>query len=760
MTELLKDGARRLSEPWKAKGYRAAGLHVYRDPSGAEIFAKFRLEHPDGDKAPDGRKIIRPIHVNGDGRCAIGEPRFGRGTKPLYRLPRIVEKSDGPVWIVEGEKDADALVRLGAVATTSGSATSDDAADWSPLAGRTCYLWPDNDDEGRAYAGRVAVRLLRLGCQVQLLDVPPLGLPAKGGADDWVKSRQNATLCDLEALPRISPHPTPQNVPQAELGGREWLAPGQITAVLPPVPTFDAMLLLPSVLRTWVTDEADRMPCPSDYVAAAALVALGSTIGARCAIKPKARDSWVVVPNLWGGIVGLPSAKKSPAIAAAIKPLDKLAAAAHEKHAEALIEFAADKAIHEARCEALESDIKKQARLKDGHPEQFANLYRQQRQQAPAPPTARRFKTNDPTTEKLGELLRENPAGLLVLRDELVGLVASWEREGREGDRAFFLEAWNGTNSFDTDRIGRGSILIPNLCLSVFGGIQPDKLTQYLEEASHALGNDGMLQRFQVLVYPNNTKWEWRDRAPDHGARERVFGLFETLANLDPMAFGANAPDETSRIPYFRFDAAAQEVFIEWTHDLQTIRIPREQQEGQPIIAQHLAKFEKLLPAIALILHLTDCVHARTAGPVTEEAALRAAAWCEYLEAHARRCYGLLADEGLRAAQSLSDRLRRGQLANGFTAREVRRNRWRYLTTDEGVRVALEWLEDENWIRAESIGGIGPGSGRRTYRYQINPKILETAPRPAANAAARPLTAATAAPHPTPLQEIGGAAHG
>ena len=91
-----------------------------------------------------------------------------------------------------------------------------------------------------------------------------------------------------------------------------------------------------------------------------------------------------------------------------------------------------------------------------------------------------------------------------------MGLIATWEREGREGERAFFLEAWNGNQSFDTDRIGRGHISIPNLCASIFGGIQPDKLTVYLEQAAHALANDGMLQRFQLLVYPDPRRWEWR----------------------------------------------------------------------------------------------------------------------------------------------------------------------------------------------------------------------------------------------------------
>src|SRR4030095_7324550 len=144
------------------------------------------------------------------------------------------------------------------------------------------------------------------------------------------------------------------------------------------------------------------MPCPPDYVGAAALVALGATIGAQCVIKPKARDSWVVTPNLWGGVVGLPSAKKTPAITAAVKPIDRLAATAHEAYEQAKIEYEADLAIHEARCDAIQGDIKAEAKKKDGVPEQFAKVFLQQRQQAPAAPTPRRFKTNDPTTEKLG----------------------------------------------------------------------------------------------------------------------------------------------------------------------------------------------------------------------------------------------------------------------------------------------------------------------------------------------------------------------
>jgi hypothetical protein len=41
---------------------------------------------------------------------------------------------------------------------------------------------------------------------------------------------------------------------------------------------------------------------------------------------------------------------------------------------------------------------------------------------------------------------------------------------------------------------------------------------------------------------------------------------------------------------------------------------------------------------------------------------------------------------------------------------------------DEAIQAALDWLEDEDWLRGEPSGGTGPGSGRRT-RYRIHAAI-------------------------------------
>jgi hypothetical protein len=123
------------------------------------------------------------------------------------------------------------------------------------------------------------------------------------------------------------------------------------------------------------------------------------------------------------------------------------------------------------------------------------------------------------------------------------------------------------------------------------------------------------------------------------------------------------------------------------------------------------------------LLVYPDARRGASAAPSRRKRRCARQPWCEYLEAHARRCYGLLKDDGLRAAQALAAKLERGTLEDGFTLRDVRRNQWRSLTTDDAIQAALDWLEDEDWLRSEATGGTSPGSGRRTLRYRIHPAI-------------------------------------
>ncbi|WP_280951559.1 DUF3987 domain-containing protein [Bartonella tribocorum] len=76
---------------------------------------------------------------------------------------------------------------------------------------------------------------------------------------------------------------------------------------------------------------------------------------------------------------------------------------------------------------------------------------------------------NDVTVEKLGELLKENLRGLLMVRDELAVFLANLERREYQTDRAFYLIAFNGDGQFTYARIGRGTIFIPNATVSIIG---------------------------------------------------------------------------------------------------------------------------------------------------------------------------------------------------------------------------------------------------------------------------------------------------
>ncbi len=130
---------------------------------------------------------------------------------------------------------------------------------------------------------------------------------------------------------------------------------------LPPVPRFP-MEILPRAFRPWVTDAAERMQCPPEFIAVPVMAAAGAAIGRRCAIHPKRRDDWLITPNLWAAIVGRPSTMKSPAINAGLGPLRRLEATASQEHAKAMegYEIAAEK--FEARKAAAKSVLRANAR--------------------------------------------------------------------------------------------------------------------------------------------------------------------------------------------------------------------------------------------------------------------------------------------------------------------------------------------------------------------------------------------------------------
>lgn len=478
---------------------------------------------------------------------------------------------------------------------------------------------------------------------------------------------------------------------------------------LPPVPQF-SFDYLPDVLRPFVQDIAERMQCPPEFPAAVAVVMAGSAIGRQVGIRPKQADSWTVLPNLWGMLVGKSGVMKSPAMSDALSPLKRMQSLAFEAYEEAEREFGIAERAYKIRQSVAEK--KATEAYRKGQTD-IADMIRPET--SLVEPKLRRYIVNDSTPEAICVTLEGNPNGVLVERDELIGLLQSMDKEGNQEARSLYLTAADGDKSFIVDRIMRGSgRKIDALCLSMIGGIQPAVLARYVRETQRAgAGDDGLLQRFGLMVYPDITgEWQNVDRPPNQEAREAAKALIERLCNLQPEAIGAEA-DLYGGVPFVRFDREAYGLFVEWLRELEgKLRAG----DDHPSISSHLSKYRKLVPALALINHLCE---SRT-GPVGKDALSRALLFSDFLEQHARRVYSYASRPDIEGAKLILSKIRSGRLGVEFNARDVYRPGWSGLTTSDEAHAAIRVLEEYGYVRKQDSD---VPNGRPPKAYMVHSSI-------------------------------------
>jgi putative DNA primase/helicase len=447
-----------------------------------------------------------------------------------------------------------------------------------------------------------------------------------------------------------------------------------------------------------------------DYPAVVMVLCLAGAVNRRAIIQPKANDTgWVIVPNLWGGIIAPPGFMKSPVIQAATRPLNQIQTEWRVEHEEALEDYARDKEEYELRRAAWKEQYKAASKKGNTAPDRPDD--------EPEDPKLRRLIVNDATFEALHQTMSENPAGILVIRDELTGWWSQLDRAGREGERAFCLQAWNGDTGHTIDRIGRGTIHVEACCMSMLGGIQPGRLRSYMVDAlEDGPSNDGLIQRFQLLVWPDTASdWNYVDRAPDGASEQQAARVFRKLVELDM--------ENPARL---RFATDAQGLFIEWLAELEAkIR----GSELHPALISHLSKYRSLMPSLAVLFHLAEAATGNgDADTVSLRHAQQAAAWCDYLESHARRVYSCIVTPQLRAARELADKIKHRKVGTDayFSCRDVYLKGWSGLDSPEAVKQAAEVLQDAGWVRDVCGESSDPlGRGRPSNRYEVNPGVWE-----------------------------------
>ena len=678
----------------------------------------------------DGKKDDIPFYTRNGRSFKAGIP-LSMKPLPPFGIDSVIDPTK-PVIICEGQKKQAAWAYLGFQALSGvGGAMNGKSHQWDRL--KDCkIIWfaPDNDVINKAgiVAGDRYIRdiwscVREFGAEMAIIRLP--NLPVKGDVCDWLK--QQPALAEWNELDPLTDHPQREqiaaqllttvkanlhDIPEDWEVEVSWPDPEPIESRLLPVEAITADML-PKALRAWIEDSAFRIEVPIDYVAVGAIVAAGSAIGTRCGIRPRTKDEWTVTPNTWGVVIGPPGDGKSPALRESIFALESLEMQAAETAGQAQKEYEAKLSAYEAREKAIKDEMNKAA--KSGASNTDMAMYEEKlcELEAPERPNAARFVANDTTVEALISLLRDNQRGLLMFQDELASLLESWEKQGHETDRSFFLQCWTGNGKHRQDRISRGSVVAEKLCLSILGGIQEDMLRGYLSGIA-ATKNDGLIQRFQLMIYPDPrpVNMEDIDVAADKEAKHRAFAVFRELASMKFEEYGAKVENGQC---YFRFDDEAQELYREWLIDLKQ----RMAAEEEPMMREHLSKYRSLMPSLALIFHLIEMVAHTRHGDVPRECARLAAAWCGYLEDHARRVYGLLKAKEESAAAVVAEKIVQGRLKERFTARQVMQKHWRMLNRKELVEPALTVLVEAGWLQ-KSITQTG---GHPRIEYTVNPKI-------------------------------------
>jgi len=482
--------------------------------------------------------------------------------------------------------------------------------------------------------------------------------------------------------------------------GNVWPMPTVISREQLPVAAWEARFL-PSVLADMVCSYADSIPMNREFVASNVLAACGSLLSAKVQVALKQQGPWFETPNSWALNIAPVSSHKTPGLAPVREGLNRVEERYRQEHQIALAAHHANKIVYEAQIKVAKNAATKGAILPSVPVE-------------PVAPVLRRAVTNNATPEALSTLTEGGP--VVVLDDEASGLFAQMTDPRNQPGKAFYLAAHTGSGSFQTDRIGRGAVYIPRLCVSIIGNIQPEPLLRILLGAAReGRQADGFVQRFGLMTMPDPVlHTQLVDMPYDIGKWTAGQDAIAGLVDYDPVRHGGVASMLGTSLPYFRLSDAANVLWrAEYAQQLVEARNP----ELMEAYRQHVMKQPKVIATVALVIHAVERHYGDISGPVME----RAIAASRFYLSHAKRVYYMSAhDVYAEPARLIAARMARGDITGEFTARDAQRKGWAGCTDADATAGVMDLLEDSGWI-GRIAAPVAIGGGRPSKRWQVNP---------------------------------------
>lgn len=514
------------------------------------------------------------------------------------------------------------------------------SGDAEALRGRDVVFWPwlgapSAQAQLRPFAGIVARHASRVRIIAPKSEF--IGPANLNGHDPIGWARENAEVvpptpaADLESewfggdAPAEQPEPVPELLEETHervsdyvpdmIEGDPWPEPVDVFAKIPLPPLKRDYL--PPAIAGFVFDQSEIIGADPCILAISALVCAAACTHDSIQLQPKLHErGWRESARLWGAFIGDPSVRKTPAANRATSHLKKLNIDLAEQSQREAEEYAKRMKAHAAR----EAEFYKTTAV--GRPASHPG-------EAPERPKKRRLMTQDATIEAVGIIMQDNPGGILVYQDELSGFFGGMDAYRAKGgkDAPFWLQAYNG-GSMAVDRVGRESMIIPNVSACVLGGIQPSAM----RAASAGLPDDGLLQRFMVV-----TATEVDELGDDRRADQEAIDTWRRI--IDFLVAQRAHPDEEP----IRFTAGAYQIARAVESKIKTLA-------ANPMHAErfryHVGKWPGLFCRLCLTYHAIECANLGVpiGGTIDEATAAQVAVFLlEYLKPHTLGFYADLA---------------------------------------------------------------------------------------------------------------------
>lgn len=447
---------------------------------------------------------------------------------------------------------------------------------------------------------------------------------------------------------------------------------------------------LPARMARFVRSVAGATTADPSWAALAALAVVAGCVGNRAAVTLK--RGWVEPAILWAALVGKSGSVKSVVLHLVTRPLVELYKQERDTFERNMKQYDADVERHNAAMQKWKSD------QKTGPPTDPPV--------EPEKPREKRVLVSDVTIEKLAALLGENPLGLLVVRDELAGLINSFDRYS--GGKGSDLQSWlsmNDAGPLLVDRKSDGSTFVDRASVSLLGTIQPFTLEHVFGTVEREAG---LLARV-LLAYPPAVPALWTEDELSDDVAADWHGLLVALLAIEPARDDADRP----RPRLIGLSHAAKPLFVTW-HD-------RHAREVADLADDHLraywSKLKGVCVRIALLFACTEVVGGTRISSISSDCLSRAIRVTEWLKHESNRIYtGLHASDADRKRSRLVDWIiRRG---GGVTVNELAHNDWQFRGDSPAARAALNGLVESGvarWVRPPP----GPNGGCPAERLHL-----------------------------------------